>query len=129
MNQRVLAVDDEPDMLVLLQRIIQEKTTYEIMTTNTALEVPDLLERWDFDAIITDLSMPKLDGMDILRLVKDRGKGELVILITAYGDYETSEQAKKLGVFDYINKPFRKEQILTTLERAMQAQRDLRQSI
>jgi DNA-binding NtrC family response regulator len=124
MSQRILAVDDEPDMLVLLERIIKEKTSYEVVTTNTALEVPNLLEKTKFDVVITDLSMPKLDGLDILRLVKERDRGELVILITAFGDFETSEQAKELGVFDYIHKPFRKEQILTTLDRAMKAKTD-----
>ncbi len=123
MKQRILAVDDEPDMLILLQRIIMEKTAYEIVTTNSALEVPGLLDTQQFDVVITDLSMPKLDGLDILKLVRDRDKGELVILITAFGDYETSEKARELGVHDYIHKPFRKEQILTTVEQAMEIQR------
>lgn len=127
MNQRILAVDDEPDMLILLERIIQGKTDYEIISTNNSLEVPDLLENQKFDVIITDLSMPKLDGLEILELVRDRGSRELVILITAYGGYDTSEKARTLGVYDYIHKPFKREQILTTVERAMQEQRDRQQ--
>ena len=115
-------------MLILLQRIIQGKTDYEIITTNNSLEVPDLLEKQFFDVIITDLSMPKLDGLDILELVQDRGGRELVILITAYGGYDSSEKARDLGVYDYIQKPFKKEQILKTVELAMQKQRNRRQS-
>ncbi|GBE29390.1 MAG TPA: response regulator [Bacteroidetes bacterium] len=128
MNQRILVVDDEPDMLILLQRILQGKTNYEIITTNNSLEVPDLLEKQFFDVIITDLSMPKLDGLDILELVQDRGSRELVVLITAYGGFDSSEKARKLGVYDYIRKPFKREQILQTVEAAMQEQRQRRQS-
>ncbi|MBS1261959.1 MAG: Transcriptional regulatory protein OmpR [Calditrichaeota bacterium] len=128
MSESILAVDDEPDMLVLLERIIREKTPYEVVTTNNALEIPRLLAQHRFDLIITDLSMPKLDGLDVLRLVRGKERDELVILITAFGDYQSSEQARELGVFDYIHKPFRKEQILTTVERALARQRERRAS-
>lgn len=123
MKQRILAVDDELHMLKLLERIISEKTPYEIQTTNNSLEVPGLLEKGSFDLIITDLKMPGLDGIDILRRIKEQGRTEEVIIITAFGSLESAIEALARGVFDYITKPFKKEQIIFTVDRAMRWQR------
>jgi len=122
MKQRILAVDDEPHMLKLLERIITEKTPYAITTTSNSLEVPRILEEGVFDLIIADLKMPGLDGMDILRMIKEKKRPEEVIMITAFGSLETAIEALSLGVFDYITKPFKKEQIIFTVDRAMRWQ-------
>jgi DNA-binding NtrC family response regulator len=122
MKQRILAIDDEPHMLLLLERIIREKTPYAIVTTNNPLEVPAILEREGFDLIITDLKMPGLDGLDILRSIRARDRFEQVIIITAFGSLESAIEAMSHGVFDYITKPFKKEQILFTVDRAMRWQ-------
>ncbi len=123
MIQSILAVDDEPHMLKLLERIITEKTPYKIVTTNNALEVPGLLEKARFDLIITDLKMPGMDGLDLLRLVKEKGRPEEVIIITAFGTMDSAVAALSHGVFDYITKPFKKEQIIFTIDRAMRWQK------
>jgi len=83
MKQRILAVDDELHMLKLLERIIGEKTAYQIQTTNNALEVPPLLTRESFDIIITDLKMPGMDGIDLLKHIKEKNIDSEVIIITA----------------------------------------------
>ncbi len=123
MEQRILAVDDEPHMLKLLERIVTEKTPYRITTTTNSLEVPKILEEAKYDLIITDLKMPGLDGIDLLRTIKENNRPEEVIIITAFGSLETAIEALSRGVFDYITKPFKKEQILVTMERAMRWQR------
>jgi DNA-binding NtrC family response regulator len=123
MKQRILAIDDEIHMLRLLERIITEKTPYQIQTTNNALELPGLLEHEEFDLIITDLKMPGMDGLDVLRLVKQQKRREEVIIITAFGSLESAMEALSAGVFDYITKPFRKEQIIFTVDRAMRWQK------
>ncbi len=123
MKQSILAVDDELHMLKLLERIITEKTGYHIEITNNALEVEKILSEKRFDLIITDLKMPVMDGLDILRLVRKAGRSEEVIIITAFGSLESASEALSAGVFDYITKPFRKEQIITTVDRAMRWQR------
>ena len=122
MKQRILAIDDEPHMLLLLERIIREKTPYAIVTTNNPLEVPAILEREAFDLIITDLKMPGLDGLDILRSIRAKDRFEQVIIITAFGSLESAIEAMSQGVFDYVTKPFKKEQILFTVDRAMRWQ-------
>lgn len=122
MRQSILAVDDEPHMLKLLERIVSEKTPYAVQTTNNALEVADLLNQREFDLVVTDLKMPGMDGMEILDLVKEQGRGEEVTIITAFGSLETAIEALGRGVFDYITKPFKKEQIISTIDRAMRWQ-------
>lgn len=119
MTQRILAVDDEPHMLQLLERIVEEKTPYSITTTSNSLEVPSLLESGQFDVIVTDMKMPGLDGMDVLKLIQERGQAEQVIVMTAFGTLDTALEALAAGVFDYIIKPFKKEAFLFTLHRAM----------
>ena len=126
MTQRILAVDDEPHMLKLLERIVEEKTPYSITTTSNSLEVPSLLESAQFDVIVTDMKMPGLDGMDVLRLVQERGQSEQVIVMTAFGTLDTALDALSAGVFDYIIKPFKKESFLFTLHRAMRWTREQR---
>ena len=122
MKQRILAVDDELHMLKLLERIIGEKTPYLIQTTNNALEVPPLLEKEYFDIIITDLKMPGMDGIDLLKYVKEKHIDSEVIIITAFGSIESAIEALSRGAFDYITKPFKKEQIIFTVDRAMKFQ-------
>jgi len=122
-TQRILAVDDELHMLRLLERIISEKTPYSIVTTNSSLEVPKLLEKETFDLILTDLKMPGMDGLDILRTVKEQGRDEEIVIITAFGSLETAIEALTSDVFDYVTKPFKKEQILFTVNKAMRWQR------
>ncbi len=123
MRKQILVVDDELEILKMLERTIKEKTPYQIVTTNNSLEVPGLLEKNQFDLIITDLKMPGLDGLDILRMVKEKRRDEEVIIVTAFGSLETTIEALSLGAFDYITKPFRREQIIFTLDRAMRWQR------
>lgn len=126
MMQNILAVDDEPDLLRLLDRIISEKTPYRIITTNNSLEVPKILDENEFDIVITDLKMPGMDGLDILKYIKEKKRFEQVIMITAFGTLDTAMEALANGVFDYITKPFRKEQIIFTIDRAMKFQKTTR---
>ena len=106
MPQNILAVDDEIHMLKLLERIILEKTPYDILTTNNALEIPSILEENTFDLLIVDLKMPGMDGLDILRLIREQQRPEEVVIITAFGTLESALDAFTQGVFGYITKPF-----------------------
>jgi DNA-binding NtrC family response regulator len=119
MAEKLLIVDDEPDMLKLLGMIIRDKTQYETITTNNPAEALDLVKRGGYDLVITDLKMPGLDGVEMLEAVKNYDADIPVIIITAYGTVETAEEALRKGAFDFITKPFRKEQILFTIEKAM----------
>jgi len=119
MPEKILIVDDEPDMLKLLSMIIKEKTPYEITTTNNPLEALELAKKGGFDLIISDLKMPGLDGMELLDAIKRVDEDIPLIIITAYGTVEAAAEAMQKGGFDFITKPFRKEHILFTIDKAM----------
>jgi DNA-binding NtrC family response regulator len=122
MTQKILAIDDELHMLRLLERIIVDKTSYQVSTLNNSLELPAFLKDREFDLIITDLKMPGMDGLDVLRFIKDNNRKEEVIIITAFGSLDTATEALSSGVFDYITKPFKKEEIINIINRAMRWQ-------
>ncbi len=119
MPEKILIVDDEPDMLKLLSMIIRDKTPYEITTTNNPVEAVELVRKGSFDIVITDLKMPGLDGLQLLDEVKKRDEDVPVIIITAYGTIDAATEAIQKGGFDFITKPFKKEQILFTIEKAV----------
>jgi len=119
MPEKILIVDDEPDMLKLLSMIIKEKTPYEVTTTNNPLEALELAKKGGFDLVITDLKMPGLDGMELLDAIKRVDEDIPLIIITAYGTVEAAAEAMQKGGFDFITKPFRKEHILFTIDKAM----------
>ena len=70
MAEKILIVDDEPDMLKLLSMILKEKTPYDITTTNNPLEALELVKKGAFDLVISDLKMPGLDGIELIDAVK-----------------------------------------------------------
>ncbi len=119
MAEKVLIVDDEPDMLSLLSMIIKEKTPYDINTTNNPIEAVELAKHGNYDLVIADLKMPGIDGIELLEAVKRSDQDIPIIIITAYGTVEAAQEAMQKGAFDFITKPFRKEHILFTIDRAM----------
>jgi len=123
MDGRILIVDDEKDMLVLLKRIFTEKTNHIVETEYDPLKVIELLRKYQFNIIITDLKMPKMDGIAILDMVKNIQPSAIVVIMTAYATIESAIEATRKGAFDYISKPFRKERILMTIDKAMKWQK------
>ncbi len=119
MPEKILIVDDEPDMLRLLSMIIKEKTPYEVTTTNNPVEALELVKKSSFDLLVADLKMPGLNGIELLEAVKRFDEDIPTIIITAYGTVEAAVETMQKGAFDFITKPFRKEQILFTIERSL----------
>lgn len=117
---QILIVDDEVDMLALLAMIINEKSSHRATTTNNPLEVPKLIKEGAFDLMITDLKMPGMDGIELIAEVRKIDKSIPILIITAYGSVESAEDAIHKGAYDYITKPFRKEQILIAINRALE---------
>jgi DNA-binding NtrC family response regulator len=129
MAERVLVIDDELDMLMLLRMIIEDNTGYEVETTNNPSEGLKLLTEKHFDLVITDLKMPGMDGMELFDECKDIRPDIPVIIITAYGSLETADEALKKGVADFITKPFRKDSILFTIKRVLELARARRENL
>lgn len=122
MTGKILIVDDEKDMLILLTRIITKKTDYDVVTTHNPLKAIEILENQRINMVITDLKMPKMDGIALLDQVKKIQPTAVVVVMTAYATIETAVEATRKGAFDYIAKPFRKERILLTINNAMKLQ-------
>jgi DNA-binding NtrC family response regulator len=123
MAERILVVDDEPNMLRLLKTILMDKTGYMVVTTNNPLEVKSLLQEEQYDLVVTDLKMPLVDGLDLIDIIKKVDSRIPIIIITAYGTSEIAEEAVRKGAYDFITKPFRKETILITIKRALEWKR------
>ena len=123
MPERILVVDDEPNMLRLLKTILMDKTGYEVTTTNNPLEVSKILQGDRYHVVISDLKMPLVDGMDLIEIIRKIDQTLPIIIITAYGTIETAEEAVQKGAYDFITKPFRKETIIITIRRALEWRR------
>jgi DNA-binding NtrC family response regulator len=123
MSEKILIVDDELDMRELLELIITDRTSYQVVTVSNPQEVPELLEKGGFDLLISDLRMPQMDGMELLDRVRKVDPQLPYIILTAYGTVESAIEAMRKGALDYITKPFRQEQILLTVEKALKFRR------
>jgi DNA-binding NtrC family response regulator len=129
MPERILVVDDELDMLMLLRMIIEDHSDYAVETTNNPSEGLKKLTEEDYDLVISDLKMPGMDGMELFDELKEIKPGVPVIIITAYGSLETADEAMKKGVADFITKPFRKDSILFTINRVLELARVQKENI
>ena len=120
MSERILVIDDEPDMLMLLRMIIEDNTSYEVETTNNPAEGLKMLTEEAYDLVISDLKMPGMDGIELFDELGKMRPDIPVIIITAYGSPEAADEALKKGVADFITKPFRKDTILFIMKRVLE---------
>ena len=125
---RILTVDDELDMLALLKMIIEGYSEHRVTAINDPVEALELLDKESFDLIITDLKMPGMDGLELLAAARKQNEDALVVVVTAYGSLESAKEAMAQGAYDFITKPFRKEQILLAIDKAMRWREMARQN-
>jgi DNA-binding NtrC family response regulator len=123
MPETILIVDDEPDILDLLELIITDKTDYRVVSSPVPREALERIRQGEVDLLITDLRMPEMDGSDLVSQAKQIDETLPFIIITAYGTPETALEIMHLGAFDFITKPFRQEQLLLTIEKAIKFRR------
>ncbi|MFH1349334.1 MAG: response regulator [Pseudomonadota bacterium] len=129
MPERILVIDDEVDMLMLLRMIIEDNTDHEVETTNSPSEGIKLLKEREFHLVITDLKMPGMDGIELFDEFQELKPEVPVIIITAYGSPEAANSALQKGVADFIAKPFRKDSILFTIKRVLELARVKRENV
>ncbi|MEE9457186.1 MAG: response regulator, partial [bacterium] len=115
---KVLVVDDEPIKRAVLEDELRE-AGYDVAAASNPLEAESILEKSNFDVVLTDLRMPGQDGINFLRELKEKRPEQNVIVMTAYGTVETAVEAMKSGAFDYIQKPFSTEELLLKLDRLL----------
>jgi len=116
---KVLIVDDQSDMLWLLSNVLKEEGL-EVYTAKDGLEALEQLRKEAPAAIVMDIKMPRLNGLEALEKIKEIDPQIPVVMITAYGDVQSAVLAMKLGAYDYLTKPFNNEVILFTIKRALE---------
>jgi two-component system, NtrC family, response regulator AtoC len=114
---RILLVDDEENMLTVLEMLFQN-AGYGTKAVTSGLEAISLVSSGErFDVVISDLRMPDMDGIELMKRLDDLGFGFPFVIITAYGTVEKAVDAMKLGAVDVITKPFKSEMILNVVAR------------
>src|SRR5215470_7709561 len=116
-TKRVLIADDELNMRRVLEAMLRREG-YDVVTAANGLDALAGMNR-DVHTVITDLKMPGLDGMGLLRKLSADYPDVPVVMITAHGSVENAVEAVKLGAFDYLEKPFEQEQIRQVVSKAI----------
>jgi DNA-binding NtrC family response regulator len=119
---KILLVDDEPSILNVLSTLLKAEG-YDVSTALGGEKARDLLGEDGFDLMIADIRMSPINGMELLQMARQQHPAMSVIMLTAYGSVETAIKALKLGAFDYITKPFKVDELLITVERALEYNR------
>ena len=116
---RILIIEDEKSMREVLGILLEEEG-YEITAATDGLGGIEHLNKDIFDLVITDIKMPKADGFEVLKKVKELSPSTIVIMITAFGTTESTIEAMKLGAYDYIYKPLKIDEIRLVIQKAFE---------
>src|SRR3990167_4282721 len=119
---KVLIVDDERGMREFLTIMLQ-KEEYKVTSAGSGKEALEYIAQQTYDIVITDIRMPQITGLDVLKAVKESSPETTVIVITAYASTETAVEAMKQGAYDYITKPFKIEEIRLIVRNALERRR------
>ena len=121
-RHKVLVVEDDPEMLALVREHL-EGEGYAVTGAGRGAEAIAALRSGEFDVVLTDLRLPDVDGMEVLRTARETQREAPVILFTAFGSIETAIQAIRHGAYDYVTKPFALEEISLLVGKALEDRR------
>lgn len=128
MKTRVLLVDDEEEFVeTLAQRL--EVRDLDVATALSGTDALEQLEDRDLDVVVLDLQMPGVDGIEVLRKIKERKPLIEVIMLTGHATVETAIEGMKLGAFDFLIKPTETDELLEKIARAFSRKREQDQRI
>jgi DNA-binding NtrC family response regulator len=117
-KSRVLVVDDEEALRYLLSTELAAEG-YEVETAGDGDEAIEAIKQKDYDVVLLDIKMPRVDGFEVLKFIKQNKPEIKVIMLTAYADVKNAIEALKLGASDFVSKPYDLEDILTSINRAL----------
>ncbi len=126
-SNSILLVDDKAEMLDLLKRILLKRMNLSIRTALNAREAIREIRDNSIDVVVADIRMPEMDGIELLKKIKEVKNEIAVIMLTAYGSVETAVEALKIGAFDFLTKPLDNERFIHTVRKAVEFGRILRE--
>ncbi len=118
-HKTILLVDDDASLRRVLAHHLTE-AGYQVLTAANGKEGLDIFTSQQVEMVITDIQMPELSGLELLRRITVMSPDVIVLVITAFGSIETAVEAMKLGAYDYITKPFNREELLLTVSKGLQ---------
>lgn len=115
---RVLLVDNEASILSVLSTLLKSEG-FDVLPVRDCEKAVNIIKNDQFDMMILDIRMTPIDGMELLKIARVQQPESSIIMLTAYGSIETAIEAMKLGAFDYVTKPFKVDELLLTVHRAL----------
>ncbi|MCX8030562.1 MAG: sigma-54 dependent transcriptional regulator [Thermodesulfovibrionales bacterium] len=125
---KILIVDDEKDICNALEFILSREN-YEVKVATSGEKAIQMINKENYDVVITDLKMGKIDGMEVLKHTKQVSPDTAVIIITAFGSIESAVEAMKTGANDYIIKPFYNEEIILTVKKNIEQKKLIKENL
>ena len=122
MHHNILIVDDEEHIRKIMS-IMLGKHGYNCRMAASGEEALAALAKESFDAVLTDMKMPGLDGLELLSRIKEADPEQVVLMLTAHGTVDTSRRAFKAGAYEFLEKPFKEDEVLLVLEKALETGR------
>ena len=116
-DKKVLVIDDEKNMRHMLE-VMLSKAGYTVESAPDGQGGLKVMSQSDFDFILCDLKMPKMDGLTFLKEAGEKYPEKTYIMMSAYGTIDTALEAMKAGAYDYISKPFKEDEVLLSLKKA-----------
>ncbi len=123
-NECILVVDDSPDIRFTMSEVLKTKG-FSVESASDGQEAIEMLENRYFDIVLTDLSMPRKTGMDVLRYVTENSPETICIIITGFGTIQGAVEALKIGAYDYLCKPIKPDEVTILIDKALEV-RDLK---
>lgn len=118
MKKRILVIDDEQDICLLLERFLNKKG-YECTASSDEVKGFNLIKNNNYDLVITDLKLPTISGIELLQKIKILSPKTKVIIITGYSDIKTAVEAMRFGAADYVSKPLYPDELLSVVKEAL----------
>jgi len=115
--RRVLVVDDEENLRLVLRTLLR-RHGYEVETAESGEDALAMVDSFGPDVVLTDVRMPKMGGLDLLTTLKAKGNDATVIVMSAYGNMDLALEAMKAGAYDYVQKPFKPDEVVLALRKA-----------
>ncbi len=118
-RSRILVVDDEPSMRELLD-IVLRREGHEVFTASNGKAAVEILEREPIDLLVSDIKMPDMSGVEVLKAAKLLDPDIVGIMVTAYASVENAVEAMHLGAYDYVSKPFNVDELKLRIRKALE---------